>query len=218
MPTRSRWHSVVGVTPNTAYLNVVETPRPVVYLPMLSQWRWGTILHVRVSGDLQATAPLVVDAIHAQSPDLPVFDVTTLRATVAFATIFERVAATFVGAFGALALVLATVGIYGVIAYSTRQRTQEIAIRMAMGADAAAVVRLVMSRGVRLTLLGLGLGLAGSVAVARLLRTHLFGVTPLDPLTFVTVVLLLTAVALAASYLPARRATRVEPSEALRQS
>jgi ABC-type antimicrobial peptide transport system permease subunit len=205
------------VTPDTAYLSVGEAPRPVVYLPMLSRWRWGTILHVRVRGDLQAAAPLVVEAVHALNPDLPVFNVTTLRASITFATVFERLAATFVGAFGALALVLATVGIYGVIAYSTRQRTQEIAIRMAMGASAADVVRLVMTRGVRLTALGVAFGLAASLAVARLLRTHLYGVTSLDPVSFGGAVLLLAAVALAAAYLPARRATRVEPSEALRQ-
>ena len=213
-----QWSSVVGVTPNTAYLSVGETPRPVIYLPMLSRWRWATTLHVRVTGDPRGAAPLVVDAIHAQNPDLPVFNVTTLGTTVAFATIFERLAATFVGGFGAVALALATLGIYAVIAYSTRQRTQEIAIRMAMGADASAVVRLVLGHGLRLILLGLALGLAGSVAVARLLRTHLYGVTSRDPVTFGSVVLLLAAVALAASYLPARRATRVEPSEALRQS
>ncbi len=213
-----RWHSVVGVTENTAYIKVGETPRPLLYLPALSRWRFGTTLHVRVAGDPGAAAPLVVDAVHALNPELPVFNVTTLRASVAFSTIFERLAATFVGAFGAVALALASLGIYGVIAYSTRQRTQEIAIRMAMGASASDVVRLVMSRGVRLTLLGLALGLAGSVVVARLLRSHLFGVTPLDPATFGGVALLLTGVALAASYVPARRATRVEPSEALRQS
>lgn len=213
-----QWRSVVGMTANTAYLRIGETPRPVVYLPMLSQWRWTTVLHVRVSRDLQAAAPLVVDAVHAQNPDLPVFNVTTLRSAVAFATIFERVAATFVGAFGAIALVLATVGIYGVIAYSTRQRTQEIAIRMAMGADGRAVVRLVMGHGLRLTLLGLAFGLAASLAATRLLRTHLYGVTSLDPVTFGSVVVLLASVALTASYLPARRATRVEPSESLRQS
>ncbi len=212
-----RWHSVVGVTENTAYLKVGETPRPLLYLPTLSRWRFGTTLHVRVAGDPGAAAPQVVEAVHALDPELPVFDVTTLRASVAFATIFERLAATFVGAFGAVALALASLGIYGVIAYSTRQRTQEIAIRMAMGASASDVVRLVMGRGVRLTLLGLALGLVGSVAVARLLRTHLYGVSPLDPATFGGVALLLAAVALAASYVPARRATRVEPSEALRQ-
>ena len=213
-----RWHSVVGVTENTAYIKVGETPRPLLYLPALSRWRFGTTLHVRVAGDPGAAAPLVVEAVHALDPELPVFNVTTLRASVAFSTIFERLAATFVGAFGAVALALASLGIYGVIAYSTRQRTQEIAIRMAMGASASDVVRLVMGRGVRLTLLGLALGLAGSVVVARLLRSHLFGVTPLDPATFGGVALLLTGVALAASYVPARRATRVEPSEALRQS
>ena len=173
---------------------------------------------MRVAGDPGAAAPQIVNAVHALNPELPVFDVTTLRASVAFSTIFERLAATFVGAFGGITLALASLGIYGVIAYSTRQRTQEIAIRMAMGASASDVVRLVMGRGVRLTLLGLALGLAGSVAVARLLRTHLYGVTPLDPATFGSVALLLAAVALAASYLPACRATRVEPSEALRQS
>jgi predicted permease len=212
-----RWFMVVGMTPNTAYMSVGEVTQPVLYLPMLSGWRWSTVLHVRVGGDPGAAAPLVVDAIHALDPDLPVFDVTTLRASIGFATIFKRLAATFVGAFGAVALVLATVGIYGVIAYSTRQRTQEIAIRMAMGASGSDVVRLVMTRGVRLTILGVAFGLAASLGVTRLLRTHLYGVTALDPVAFGSAVLLLAAVALAAAYLPARRATRVEPSEALRQ-
>ena len=103
---------------------------PVRYLPTLSRWRFGTTLQVRVVGDPGAAAPQVVDAVHALDPEPPVFDVTTLRASVAFASIFERLAATFVGAFGAVALALASLGIYRVIAYSTRQRTQEIAIRM----------------------------------------------------------------------------------------
>jgi predicted permease len=213
-----RWHSVVGVTADTAYLSVAESPRPLVYLPMLSRWRYGTILHVRVRGDVQAAAPLVVDAVHALNPELPVYDVTTLRARVAFATIFERLAATFVGAFGALALVLATVGVYAVIAFSTRQRTQEIAIRMAMGASASDVLRLVLGRGARLVLLGVASGLAAALIVARFLRAHLYGVTSLDPVAFGSAVLLLAGAAVAASYLPARRATRVAPSEALRQA
>ena len=213
-----RWYTVVGVTPNTAYMNVGEVPQPILYLPMLSRWRWSTVLHVRVGGDPGAAAPLVVDAIHALSPDLPVFDVTTLRGSVAFATIFARLAATFVGAFGAVALALATLGIYGVIAYSTRQRTQEIAIRMAMGASAGdAGAPRHDPRGAphaprsRRRPRRVRRGRAPPADAS--LRRH-----PLDPLTFGMVVLLLTAVALVASYLPARRATRVEPSEALRQS
>jgi putative ABC transport system permease protein len=122
-----------------------------------------------------------VDAVHALERIARLWRDHPLRAAVAFATIF-RPRATFVRAFGA-APALASL-IYGVIAYSTRQRTQEIAIRMAMGASASDVVRLVMGQGFRMTLLGLALGLAGSVAVARLLRTHLYGVSPLDPATF----------------------------------
>jgi predicted permease len=208
---------VVGFAPNTAYLRVGEPPQPVVYLPTLDRWRWQVVLHVRVRGDLQTIAPRVVEAVHVLNPDLPVFNVTTLRSSVAFATVFERIAATFVGAFGAVALLLATVGIYGVIAYSTRQRTQEIAIRMALGAGREDVLRLVMSGGARLTAAGVLLGLGGSLAVTRLLEVHLYGVKGLDPLTFVGVVVLLSAVAFAATFLPARRATRVQPSQALRE-
>jgi predicted permease len=211
------WRRVVGCTPNTAYLRVGEPPRPVVYLPTVDAWRFQLTLHVRASGDPQAVAPRVVEAVHALNPELPVFNVTTLRSSVAFATVFERIAATFVGAFGVVALVLATVGIYGVIAYSTRQRTQEIAVRMALGAGRGDVLRLVMNRGARLTAVGIALGLAGSLAVTRLLEVHLYGVKGLDPLTFGGVVVVLSAVALSATFLPARRATGVQPSRALRE-
>ena len=212
-----RWRRVVGVTPNTAYLRVGEPPRPVVYLPTTDNWRFLLTLHVRGPGDPQALAARVVEAVHAQNPELPVYDVTTLRSRIELATVFERIAATFVGGFGLVALVLATVGVYGVIAYGARQRTQEIAVRMALGAGREDVLRLVMRRGVRLTALGLALGLAGALAVGRLLQTHLYGVSGLDPLTFGSVLGLLALASLAASYLPARRATRVEPSQALRQ-
>ncbi len=130
--------------------------------------------------------------------------------------IFERVAATFAGSFGLLALALATVGIYGVVAYATRQRTREIAIRMALGAKRSDVLGLVLGQGLRLTLIGLGIGLAVSAAVTRFLRGQLFGVTSTDPLTYAGVGALLCLVALAASYIPARRATKVDPNQALR--
>jgi ABC-type antimicrobial peptide transport system permease subunit len=145
-----------------------------------------------------------------------VFDVTTLETSMQLGSIFERVAATFAGSFGFLALALATVGIYGVVAYATRQRSREIAIRMALGAKRVDVLELVLAQGLRLTLTGLGIGLAVSAALTRFLRGQLFGVTTTDPLTYAGVGALLCLVALVACYIPAQRATKVDPNVALR--
>jgi len=145
-----------------------------------------------------------------------VFDVTTLELRNEFASFGQRVAGTFVGAFGLLALVLAAVGIYGVTSYSTRQRTHEIGIRVALGAGKQDVLRLVLGHGVRLMLGGVGLGLLLSFVLTRFLGSLLLGVTSTDALTFSSVAMLLCAVALLACFLPARRAMRVDPMVALR--
>jgi len=145
-----------------------------------------------------------------------VFDVTTLELREQIASFGQRVAGTFVGAFGLLALVLAAVGIYGVTAYTTRQRTHEIGIRMALGASKEDVLRLVLGHGLLLTLAGVGLGLAASFALTRYLGSMLLGVTSTDALTFSSVAILLCAVALFASFIPAYRAMRVDPMVALR--
>ncbi len=215
--TRDHWYSVVGVTPNTAYLRPGEPPQPLIYLPLLRHWRWQPALHVRVSGDPRAFAPLVERAVRALHPGLPLFGVTTLRRSIEMATVLERVASTFVGAFALVALALAAVGVYGVIAYASRQRTQEIAIRMALGAQRREVLQLVMRRGLVLTAAGLLIGLPAALAASRLLESHLFGVSALDPLTFCSVTALLAAVALGACYLPARRAAGIQPSAALHE-
>jgi putative ABC transport system permease protein len=131
-------------------------------------------------------------------------------------SIFERLAGTFAGTFGLLALVLAAVGIYGVIAYTTRQRTREIALRMAFGAQRADVLRLVLGQALFLTLTGLAAGLAGSLVLTSFLKSMLFGVTATDPWTYVAVAFLLSSVSLIACYIPARRATKVDPMVALR--
>jgi len=142
--------------------------------------------------------------------------VTTLRDSMQMGSLFERIAVTFASSFGLLALALAAVGVYGVVAYATRQRTHEIGIRMALGAERTDVLRLVLGQGLRMTVTGLGVGVAVSLAATRFLRTQLLGVAPTDLLTYVSVALVLSMVALAACYIPARRATKVEPTEALR--
>jgi ABC-type antimicrobial peptide transport system permease subunit len=173
-------------------------------------------IQARVSGDPAAYGPAVEKTVHELNADLPVFEVTTLRSSMQLGSIFERLAGTFSGAFGLIALILAAVGIYGVIAYTTRQRTHEIAVRMAMGAQRADVFRLVLGQGLLLTAAGLTAGIAVSFALTRYLRSVLFGVTTTDLLTYGAVGLLLCLVSLVACYIPARRAAKVDPMEALR--
>lgn len=148
--------------------------------------------------------------------DVNVSDVTTLESREQIASIGQRIAGTFVGIFGLLALVLATVGIYGVTAYTTRQRSREIGIRMAFGATWQDVLRLVLGRAMKLTALGVGLGLALAFLLTRFLSSLLLGVTSTDALTFVSVAILLCAVTILACFFPARRAMRIDPMVALR--
>jgi len=210
------WMTVVGVARNAKYRRVVYAPEPVYYLPLLQDDRSPVIIHVRVSGDPRAFAFLVEKAAHQLDADLPLFNVITLESSMQLGSVFERIAATFAGSFGLLALALATVGIYGVVAYATRQRSREIAIRMALGAKESDVLRLVLGQGLRLTLTGLSIGLASSFALTRFLRGQLFGVATTDPLTYAGVGILLCVVALVACYVPAHRATKVDPNVALR--
>ena len=158
----------------------------------------------------------VEDAVHQLNPEMPLFNVNPLTSTMRLGTIFNRVAATFAGSFGFLATLLAAVGIYGVVAYTTRQRTREIGIRMALGAEKGNIYRLVLRQGFLLTLAGLAFGTALSLGFTRFLKAQLFGVSETDTLTFASVALLLAAVALLACHLPARRATKTEPTIALR--
>jgi ABC-type antimicrobial peptide transport system permease subunit len=150
------------------------------------------------------------------NPDLPLFNVTTLKANMQMGSIFERIAVVLAGSFGLLALILSSVGIYGVVAYTTKQRTHEIGIRMALGAAKGNVFRQVLKQGLGLALAGLTVGLAASLVLTRFLRSMFVGVGPNDVLTLATAAILLCAVALAACYFPARRAASIEPMQALR--
>jgi len=210
------WFTVVGVSRDSKVNALNEKPTPFVYLPLYQVYRSTLIVVTRTNGDPLASGKTVEKTIHELNADLAVFDITTLELREQIASFPQRIAGTFVGAFGLLALVLAAVGIYGVTSYTTRQRTHEIGIRMTLGASKRDVLRLVIGNGLRLTLIGVGLGLAASFTLTRFLTSMLLGVTSTDALTFSSVAFLLCAVALFACFLPARRAMRVDPMVALR--
>jgi predicted permease len=215
------WFTVVGVARDSKVTGLNEKPTPFLYLPhyqvsLLNQ-PGGSTMNViaRTTGDPLAMGKTVEQTIHELNADLVVFSVTTLESSEAISSFPQRIAGTFVGAFGLLALVLAAVGIYGVTAYTTRQRTHEIGVRMALGASKQDILRLVLGHGLRLTFIGVAVGLAASFALTRYLGSLLLGVTSTDAITFSGVAVLLCAVALFACFIPARRAMRVDPMVAL---
>jgi predicted permease len=207
---------VVGVTRNTSISDIKTDPAPFLYLPLYQLYRAQMTVHARVTGDPKAFAATLENTVHQLNSELPLYDVSTLKDTIQLATVPTRIAGTFVGAFGLLALVLAAVGVYGVISYSTRQRTQELAIRLALGAESREVFRLVLSQGLRLALIGISIGLVVSILLTPFLKDLLVGVTSTDMLTFAMVSVLLCLVALLACFVPAWRATKVDPMAALR--
>jgi predicted permease len=209
------WCTVVGVARDSKMTRLDDKPTPFVYLPLYQVYQAAMIVNARVAGDPMTYGKTVEQTLHEVNADLVVFDVTSLESSERISSFPQRIAGTFVGAFGLLALLLAAVGIYGVTAYTTRQRTHEIGIRMALGANKDDILRLVLGQALRLVLIGVALGLAASFALTRYLSSLLLGVTSTDALTFSGVALLLCAVALAACFLPARRATRLDPMAAL---
>jgi predicted permease len=209
------WRTIVGVVANGKYRRLIYDPTPLLMKPLAQNQESEVILHVRTRGEPMAMAGAVERAIHSLKGDLPLYNITTLKESMQMGSIFERLAVTFAGSFGLLALLLAAVGIYGVVSYSTRQRTHEIGIRMALGAGKGDIFREVLRQGLVLTGCGLAAGLAASLFLTRFLRSLLYGVGRADGLTFVTVGLVLCLVALVACYLPARRAAAVDPVEAL---
>lgn len=207
---------VVGIARDGKYRSLGEAPQPYVYQPVMQSYDPKMTLVVRTTGEPQALAPAVREQIRALDAKLPVTDVKTFRDQLDLSLFPSRVAAWTLGGFGALALLLAAIGIYGVVSYSVAQRTREIGVRMALGAREKDVLRLVLGQGLFVIAVGLAVGLSLAFAATRLIAGFLYGVGATDLLTFGGVPLLLGLVALGASYLPARRATKVDPLVALR--
>ena len=208
------WNTVVGVAGNGKYRRLIYDPTPLILFP----FTYGdeAILHVRTRGEPLAMVGAVEQTIHSLNGDVPVYNIGTLKDNMRTGSVFERMAVTFAGSFGLLALLLAAVGIYGVVSYTTRQRTHEIGIRIALGAGKAQIFRDVLKQGLILTFAGLAAGIAAALFLTRFLRSMLYGVGTTDLLTFATVAAALCVVALFSCYLPARRAASVDPIKALR--
>ena len=208
---------VVGVVRTARYRSIVESPRPFYYRPMAQAFRPSMTLHVRTaSGDPLAVLPQVRRALDELDRDLPLSRVATLAMRLESSVGPQRTAAALVGAYGVLALGLAVVGLYGSMAYSVSRRTREMGLRMALGARASEIRRHVLGQALRIALVGTGIGLVAAVPATRLVRSQLYGVQPMDPVTLGGVIVILGAAALVAAYAPARRATRVDPVVALR--
>ncbi len=209
--------TVIGVAADAKYRQIAEAPRAYLYLPLSQEDARSVTFVIRTSGDPRALAPAARAALATIDPDLPIADLKTMDALVAGrALLFPRVASALTGSLGVLALVLAVVGLYGLVAYAVAQRTRELGIRMALGATAAGVLRLVLLEGLRLAGLGIGLGLVAALALGGLVRGFLYQVSPLDPLALAGTAAVLVVVALSASAFPAVRAGRVNPMTAIR--
>lgn len=209
---------VVGVARDGRYYTLGEEPQAYMYLSSAQDYRGMMTFHVRVAPG--ADAPSVIAALRREArsldPNLPLVNVQPMTEAVSFSLIPLRLAASVVGGLGLVGLLLAALGVYGVVAYAVGGRTREIGVRLALGAQTADILRLVMRQGFVMVALGLGLGLAGALALTRFLASLLYGVSTSDPYAFAAGAALLASVALLASYVPARRATKVDPTVALR--
>lgn len=210
------WLLVVGVVADVQGSFPAKDSFAHIYAPYTQMPIDSMFVVMRTKADPISYIPAVRQQLRTQDPEQPIYAVKTMEQYVNAAMAQPELRAVLLAAFAGIALVLAAVGIYGVMAFIVAQRTHEIGIRLALGAEPRAVLRMVLGQGMVLTIIGIGIGVAGATAVARLLSGLLYGVSAVDPVTFVSLSVFLGAIALLAIYLPARRATRVDPIVALR--
>jgi len=214
---KGRWMQVVGVAKDSKYQSVRETPRPFFYVPLRQNFSRGAGLFIRTTLSPETMKTALAREVHALDGNLAVYEVITLQEQVDRSTSPQRVAVTLVGVLGGLALLLAAIGLYGVMSYAVSESKRELGLRMALGAGAGNLLRLVLSRGLALTTGGMLLGMTVALGWARLLGNLLYKVSPRDPLAFGSALLIMTMAALAACLLPAWRAMRTDPARALRE-
>jgi ABC-type antimicrobial peptide transport system permease subunit len=212
----AREAEIVGTVRNSKYRSFGEAPRPVIYLPATQWYRADMRIQVTTSGDPVASLPLVRTVLRELDPDLPA-TITTLREELAFSLVPAKVAGGILAAAGGIGLLLAAMGLFGIVSYQVARQAHEIGIRMALGARSGQIAASVVRRGVRLTATGLAIGLAASAGLAQLLRGLLFGIGATDPLSFGIIAMILFATCLLACWLPAGRAARVDPMVVLRE-
>jgi len=203
----------VGIVGDAKYENLRKSVEPTAYVPLQEG---AAHFAIRASIHAEALIPKVRQVVASIDDNLPLFDIRTQTATIDRSLFNERLVAQLSSIFGALALILACIGLYGLLSYEVARRTREIGIRTALGAQRRDIFRLVLRQGLTLTIFGVIVGIAAAIGVTRYLGSLLYGVAATDPLTFVTIAFTLIAVALLACYIPSQRATRVDPIVALR--
>jgi predicted lysophospholipase L1 biosynthesis ABC-type transport system permease subunit len=212
----SPWRTVVGVVGRVKQYTLDADGRIAMYIPQTQNPSRAMFVTVKTAGDPASVASQVAREIRAVDPDLPLYHLEPMTARVEGSLARQRFSMLLLSLFAAVALALASVGIYGVMAYLVGQSTREIGIRMALGASQRAVLAMILRQGMTVALAGAVIGVAGALALSRVMRSLLFGVEGSDPVTFAGVSLLLGAIALGATYLPARRAARIDPMVSLR--
>ena len=213
---KGRWMQVVGVAKDSKYESVREAPKPFFYVPLRQNFSVDGDLYIRTPLSPATLSTALVREVHALDPDLALYEVISLQELLDRSTSPQRVAVILVGVLGGLALLLASIGLYGVMSYAVSQSKRELGLRMALGAGASNLLRLVVSRGLALTAGGVLLGAIVALGLTRLLDNLLFQVSPRDPLAFGSALLIISVASLAACFLPAWRATRVDPARVLR--
>jgi predicted permease len=214
--SKQPWVTIVGVVGDVTHNVFDRNPRALLYVPLTQSPRLWMDIGVRTAGDPLRLAPAVTAAIRAVDPEMPITGMATLETWMHEQSVGLNYMAVLMGVFGVLALVLSSVGVYGVMAYVVAERTQEIGIRMALGSSRGTVLGIVFRRGMTTTLIGLAVGIAAAYALAPMIASLVYGVSPKDPATFIAIPLALFAAASLAIYIPARRAMRIDPMVALR--